>query len=152
MTCILIIRSIGRNAPTLIGCTCNICRLHQEEEDGLCLFVSRFKNRRSEVGSNKQTSFRSPDPYPRTGIRRYLLSSWQVHGFTRQDQRAVSTALHIYASSPGGLHHTLCDFRWQDQREMVIENGRDVIQQLKDVQVSDDVSVLFAFQPRVEVL
>ena len=30
----------------------------------------------------KQTSFRSPDPYPRTGIRRYLLSSWQVHGFT----------------------------------------------------------------------
>ena len=38
------IRSTGRNAPTLIGCTCNICRLHQEEEDGLCLFVSRFKN------------------------------------------------------------------------------------------------------------
>jgi hypothetical protein len=35
---------------------------------------------------------------------------------------------------------------------MVIENGRDVIQQLKDVQVSDDVSVLFAFQPRVAVL
>lgn len=46
----------------------------------------------------------------------------------------------------------LCDLRWQDQREMVIENGRDVIQQLKDVQVSDDVSVLFAFQPRVAVL
>lgn len=35
---------------------------------------------------------------------------------------------------------------------MVIENGRDVIQQLKDVQVSDDVGVLFAFQPRVAVL
>lgn len=35
---------------------------------------------------------------------------------------------------------------------MVIENGRDVIQQLKDVQVPDDVSVLFAFQTRVAVL
>ena len=30
--------------------------------------------------------------------------------------------------------------RWQDQREMVIENGRDVINQLKEVQVSDEVS------------
>jgi hypothetical protein len=31
-------------------------------------------------------------------------------------------------------------YRWQDQREMVIENGRDVINQLKEVQVSDVVS------------
>jgi len=35
---------------------------------------------------------------------------------------------------------------------MVIENSHDVIQNLKDEQVPDDVSVLLALQPRVAML
>jgi len=41
---------------------------------------------------------------------------------------------------PSGVDSDPFLISWQDQREMVIENGRDVINQLKEVQVSDEVS------------